>query len=284
MAFGKRVTPPKVNGEAGAVSLVGGQGQGAGRPGLPVPVVASTMDSRCEDLRQTMVRLLNESGRIASAIRDNGSIAMPGMDESVDPLGPPLSVRGFNEHFTGLVDGGRVNTVFAYVGGARLQTINPEAQEDLQSLIGAVQNFNRYCQQALLDDALGVALQAPKLPPLVDRIIAGAAHFAAFFDAVAIARPAFTAQPAQALSSADQSRISDSYQRHHLMAIDRMLAPDDLSGLLPRGRSARIGIETTWSPHTGEQYINGVYFPAEQARTVVAAGAPAEISAFAAAV
>jgi hypothetical protein len=241
------------------------------------------MESRCEELRLTMVRLLNDSGRIASAIRDNGSIAMPGMDDTVDPLGPPLSVRGFNEHFTGLSAGSRVNTVFAYVGGARLQTVNPDAQADLQALIGAVQRFNSYCQQALLDDALGVALQAPHLPPVVDRIIAGAAHFSAFFDAVAIARPAFTAEPARALSASDQSRISESYQRHHLMAVDRMLAPDDLPGLLPRGRSARIGIETTWSPHAGEQYINGVYFPAEQARVVIA-GEAAEVSTLAAAV
>jgi len=248
------------------------------------PGAASTLESRCEELRLAMVRLLNDSGGIASAIRDNGSIAMPGMDDSIDPLGPPLSVRGLSELFTGLSAGGRVNTVFAYVGGARLQTVNPDAQADLQAFFGAVQRFNSYCQQAVLDDALGVALQAPHLPPIVDRIIAGAAHFSAFFEAVAIARPAFTAKPARALSASEQSRISECYQRYHLMATDRMLAPDDLAGLLPRGRSARIGIEMTWSPHAGEQYINGVYFPAEQAQAVMAGAATAETSALVAAV
>lgn len=218
-----------------------------------------------------MVRLLNESGRIANAIRENGTIAMPGMFDEVDPQGPPLSLRGLNELFTGAKAGTPFNIAFAYAGGGSLETIDPGAQVDVQRLIADILELNCYCQQAVFDDALGVALQAPKLPDLVDRIVAGTAYFAAFFEAVAIARPAFAAKPARAVSAADMARVAEVYSRYQLMASDRMLAPEAVATVMPGGAAARIGIETTWAPHAGEQFINGVYFPAGQADSVQAA-------------
>ncbi|MFM9938853.1 MAG: hypothetical protein ACKVP7_05090 [Hyphomicrobiaceae bacterium] len=286
MPFGKRAKPP----EKAAVSAAA-----TGSPPAPVEMVPalkavpvapppSTAEQRSEDLRQAFLKLLADSGNIATAVRENGSIPMRGMDVEIDPLGPPLSLRGFEEFFTHIDAGQTMHSVFVYSEVAALGTLDPQAQLHLQVLTGRILELNRYCQQALKDDALGVALQSPKLPIILDRIIVGTAFFAGFFDTVAIARPCITAKPMRALPKSELERISDSYERHKLMALDRMLAPRMLNELLPSRIAPYVGVETVWAAHAGEQFINGVYFPAEHARPIAAAAAASQISPLAFAV
>jgi hypothetical protein len=256
MGFGKRAHPP---GKPPITSIV--------PAAMPASVTAapSTPEQRIQDLRQVFLRFLRESGNIATAIRENASIAMPGMDIEIDLLGPPMTLRGFREHFKHTVNGQTMHSVFVYCEAPAVGALDPSAQLHLQTLMARIMDLNRYCQQALKDDALGVALQSPKLPVSVDQIIVGCAYFAGFFDAVAIARPYFMAQPMRALPSAEMARLADSWERHKLMAGDVMLAPDMLAELLPR-RVRPIGIETVWKAHAGEKIISEVYFPADGAQ------------------
>lgn len=260
MGFGKRVHPPGKAMQATGAAV-------ASAPVAP-PVTGSTaiaVEQRLEDLRQDCLRFLSLSGAIATAIRENGSIAMRGMDEEIDPLGPPLTVRGFREHFTTVTNGERVHSVFVYCEAPALGALDPRAQAHLQGLLASIMDLNRYCQQAVKDDALAVALQSPKLPLQVDRIIAGSAFFAGFFERVALARPSFSAVPMRALTRADMARMAESGERHRLMAIDVMLAPEMFAQLVPMP-GAPVGIETTWKAHAGEKILNEVYFPASGAQ------------------
>ncbi len=275
MAFGKRVKPP--------ASLAAATTEPVAASVATAPR-HSTCAQRSEDLRQVFLQFLTDAGNIATAIRENGSIAMPGMDVDVDPLGPPLSLRGFQEFFTHADNGQTMHSVFVYSDATALGTLDPSAQVHLQVLTGRILELNRYCQQAVKDDALGVALQSPKLPIVVDRIIVGTAFFAAFFDTLAIARPCLAATPMRALGKAELTRIADSFERHQLMAFDRMLAPQMLAELLPSKTWPQVGVETVWKAHAGEQFINGVYFPAEHARPIAAAAAESSMSPLALAV
>lgn len=260
MGFGKRTRPPGKSPIPGLELSP----RVVDQPAFSPPPVQSTSEQRILDLRQTFLRLLKESGNIAIAVRENGSIAMRGMDEDVDPLGPPLSVRGFREHFTHTAKGENVRSAFVYCDAPAMGALDPAAQLHLQSLLAQIMDLNRYCQQAYKDDALGVALQSPAFPVRIDRIIAGTAFFAGFFERVALARPYFGASPMRALPMSEMARLADSAERHRLMAIDVMLAPATFGELVPRSGAA-VGIETTWTAHAGEKIVNEVYFPADGA-------------------
>jgi hypothetical protein len=262
MAFGKRISRPGNPTETAAAEAATG-------PEAP----PSSLEERCEALRKTMLRLFEEAGRVAEAVRSNGIIALPGLDEEIDPRGPPLSLMGFHDHFSFTENGQAMHSVFVYADAPDLGALDPNAQFHLHVLTGRILELNRFCQQAVIDDALGVALQSPKLPALLDRIIVGTAFFASFFDGMSVARPHFSAKPMRALPAADVARLTDSMERHKLMAFDHMLAPHGLAEMLPSQRWPIVGVETLWPGHKGERYINGVYFPAEHARPIIAAQA-----------
>lgn len=272
MGFGKRAVPPgKPTALVSSPAIAGTNAGGFdSAPLVDTASPASTPQQRTEDLRQAMLRLLMQAGDIATAIRENGIIAVRGVDDEIDPAGPPLVLRGFREFFTHVASGKTMNSVYAYSDAPALGVLDPNAQFHLQVLTGRIFELNRYCQQAVKDDALGVALQSPSLPPLVDRIIAGTAYFAGFFDGVAISRPYFGAVPVRSIPSSVMARLTDSYERHKLMASDRMLQPQALLDMLPSRRWPQVGIETLWASHPGERHINGVYFPAEHAKPILA--------------
>ena len=262
MAFGKRTTVP---GKATSAQAAPTTNQAAVQP---APVM-----ERAAALRDVMLRLLGETGNVAEAIRCNGSVRMPGMDDEIDAEGPPLSLRGFHEHFATAENGQAAYSVFVYASAHDFGVFDPAAQVHLHQLNGRIMDLNRFCQQAQLDGALGVALQSPKLPPQIDRILVGTAFFAALFDTVMLTQLHVAGKTMRVLPADTIASVTDSFERHKLMAFDRMLAPHSLAELLPSKMAPIYGVETIWKAHAGQRFINGVYFPVEQGRPLVTAGA-----------
>lgn len=217
-----------------------------------------------------MLALLDEAGRIAEAIRSNGTIVLRGLDEEIDDLGPPLDLRGFREHFTIVEAARRAHVLFVYASPDFAQ-IDPGAQGHLHDLAGRAIEINRFCQQASKDEALAVALQAPRLVPLVDALIVGAASFVAYFETLPMARPYYAATPCRAVPATVLGEMRTAQQRYKLMAADRMLAPERLEELVPQKAWPLVGVETVWPEHAGQRFINQVYFPAEEGRPLAQA-------------
>lgn len=223
-------------------------------------------------MRAAMLGFLDVGTRLAEAVRNNGSITLRGLDEDIDDLGPPLDLRGFREQFI-IRDGGRRAHALYVYASPDFARIDPGAQGHLHDLAGRAVELNRYCQQASKDEALAVALQAPRLPPMVDALIVGAACFAAYFETLAAARPYYTANPCRAVPQPVLGEMREIHQRYRLMAADRMLAPEHLDALVPQKAWPLVGVETVWPEHAGERFINHVYFPAEQGRPLSQAAA-----------
>jgi len=261
MAFGKRTLAP-----ATTTKPMGRLGEVA----LP--------EARLTKLRDHMLSLLGASQRVADAIREESAVAMPVVADESEPEAGPLELKGFHEYFCARHQGGFGHLIFAYgqpmTGGA----VDPNAQYHLQQLTGQALAFNLYCQRAHLDEALGVALQSPDVPAVVDALLVRSAFFAAFFDnmlAVLADQGARATAPKLASHRAN-------LERHLLMAQDKMLDPGRRESLTPLNGWPFVGVEIPYAPHDGDYFINGVYFPADHARLLLATdGAQAQLAAVA---
>ncbi len=267
MAFGKRVTPPKSTADTTATSA---QTLATARAALAAPDAApSTTADRLVALRETMMGLFIKASRIANAVKEDGGIEVNGVLDEPDPFGDPLNVRGFEEHFMFFEGSTKMNSVFVYADVPHLDTLDPNAQLHLHLLLGRIHELNRFCQQAVIDGALRIALQSPKMPPLIDRIVVGTAFFVSLFENAEIALPYLQSAPMRAMPSAEVSRLREGLERHRLMAFDTMIAPHTLEEMLPTRKWPIVAIETKWPSHPGEQFVNGVYFPAQQGAAAV---------------
>lgn len=253
MAFGKRRTSP------------------SGSEGRSARVIASPAGAeRLELLRDQILDVMMGAGRIADAIRDQTSVAVPAIAEEPDPEAGPLVLKGFSAHFIETGASGLCHTLYAYSSPSRQGPIDPNAQYHLHQLTGQVLAFNLFCQRAELDEALGVALQAPSVPDVVDSILMRSAFFVAFFDNMIALAGHSAAMPDERTMAAQRFTLD----RHLLMAKDMMLVPDRAETFVPLKGWPFIGVELPVEPHRGDYFINSVYFPADSARLLLDAGAP----------
>lgn len=257
MPFGKRVAAP-LNVSVAAAS-----------PHEPSPA-----EARLQGLRDHMLALLGTVQRIADAVREQGVVAMPPIANEPDVEAGPLVLKGFSEHFCTRTDEGFGHTIFGYSNPEDDHTVDPNAQYHLQQLTGQMLAFNLYCQRAAMDEALGVALQAPDVAGTVDSILVGIAFFAAYFENLIATTPRDGRLPELNL---DLQRAN--LDRHLLMAQDKMIVPERLDELLPVKTWPLLGIEIEYAPHAGDYFINGVYFPAELATVLLAAHSHAKARA-----
>lgn len=250
MAFGKRRVPPKKPGDTSAPI----------KPALPAEA-QRTQAERMAAWLEVMDGILRDASVIAAAVHDEGAITVRGLDTEVHPDTTPISVKGIDEHFA-VYDGARpVHPIYGYVLPTTPTQIDQSAHLHLHKLIARVMELNVYCQRAEREGAIAVALQAPKFPPLLDRILVASAFFAAYFENLALTQPMLLAGAAANASTIDWKRLTQSHERRRLMAVDRMLAPHTFDDLLPFRKWPSIGIETTVAPHAGQRFINGIYFP-----------------------
>ena len=204
--------------------------------------------------------------RIADAVQQQGVVPVPLIVEDTDPEAGPLVLKGFSEHFVTYGPGGLGHVVYGYSNPEGDGTVDPNAQYHLQQMAGQILAFNLYCQRAELEDALGVALQAPDVGPIVDSMLVRLGFFAAFFDNLIAIQPRNGLVP-----RLDVQRHRANLDRHLLMATDKMIAPNRVNELLPIKGWPLIGVEMSFPPHDGDYFINGVYFPAEHAQVLLAA-------------
>ncbi len=252
MAFGKRRTSPSDMERRSA--RVGASPAGA---------------ERLELLRDQMLDTMMGAGRIADAIRDQTSVAVPVIADEPDPEAGPLALKGFSAHFIESGARGLSHVMYAYGSPSPQGPIDPNAQYHLQQLTGQVLAFNLFCQRAALDEALGVALQAPSVPDVVDSILIRSAFFVAFFDNMMALAGKSDTTPDEPTMAAQRFTLD----RHVLMAKDMMLVPDRAETFVPLKGWPFIGVELPVEPHRGDYFINSVYFPADSARLLLE-GAP----------
>lgn len=250
MSFGKRRTPP-------------------GKPS------ASTMPVAGEPARETkppgerygawsarMLAILGQASIIAAAIRENDVFDLRGMDSEVHPDTTPIDVKAMDEHFE-LVEAGKImHTVYGYVQASAPRHVDQSAQLHLHQLVARIMELNLYCQRAVRDDALRVALQSPRLPPLVDRVLVSSAFFAAFFENLALTQPLMLAGENPIATLLEIPRLQTNLDGRRLLAHDRMLDPTQLDELMPYRRLPFVAVETAVKPHAGQKFHQGVYFPA----------------------
>ncbi len=211
---------------------------------------ALTPVQRLEALRDDLQRLFETASRIADAVRHETVVAVPTvLDDQPDPEAGPLVLKGFHRHFARLENGRVFHTVFAYRTPGDASDSDPNAQFHLHQLTGRAMEFNLFCQRADLDQAVGVALQSPGVPALVDAILVPAAFFTAVFDNMLA-----TLEAADAPDLATQRANID---RYLLMASDRMLDPGRLESLLPASPRQFVGAELDITPHDGDYFLNG---------------------------
>lgn len=231
----------------------------------PEPV--EPQPTRLVQLRDQMARLLSEAQRIADAIRDEGAVAMPVIVDEPDPEAGPLPVKGLHVHFFDGVGADVRHVVYAYADPDDRRAVDLNAQYHLSLLTGHALAFNAYCQRAQMDEALGVALQSPEVPAAIDAILVRSAYFAAFFENMIAMQQA----AGSASRDPDLSRHRATLDRYLLMAIDKMIRPKTAESLLPPQAWPFVGVEVPVVPHDGDHFINGVYFPANEARRLLAA-------------
>ncbi len=221
---------------------------------------------RLEAVRDDLERLFDTTCRIADAVRAETAVAMPViLDDQPDPEAGPLVLKGFHRHFARADAGRVVHSMLAYRPPAAGSCTDPNAQFHLSQLIGRAMEFNLFCQRADLDQAVGVALQAPSVPAMIDAILVPAAFFTALFENM-IARSSGSDADAAAPDLTEQKATID---RYLLMASDKMLDPGRLENFRPIAVWPFIGVELEIAPHDGDYFLNSVYFPAEYARVLL---------------
>lgn len=242
---------------------------GAARRALSEPAPAEA--TRLEELRDHLASLMDAMGKIADAVREEGTIAnMPVILDEIDPETGPLRVKGLQERFC--IGAGRTlrHAVYVFASPTGQGETDLSAQHQLQALFGDILAFNRYCQRAHLDEALGVALQSPHVPEVIDRILWRSAYFTAFFDNLVQKEIAGAAGGVPASSDAERRNV----EKRLLMAEDKMLEPSHAKAMPPIAPShPYTAVETMVEPHRGDYFLNGVYVPARLAEQLLRAAA-----------
>ncbi len=244
------------------------------RPGTPAPSIVETdahdepESTRHDALHQTFERILKSASAVAEAVRTGGTVPVFGIADEPDPDASPITLTGFSSLFS-YTDGQRkMFAVYGYAAPGDPDRIDPNAQCHIHDLVGRIRQLNLYCQQAHADEALVVALQSPRFPPLIDQVIAGAAYFAAYFANLKITQPFLLAVPPQVATFPETASLKATVDRYMLMASDGMVEPKKLQDYLPHKAWPYFGVETAWRNHDGQQFINSVYFPMEYAKAV----------------
>lgn len=230
------------------------------------PEAGASQRERWEKLRDQMLDLLETARRVADAVRGEGSIAMPVIAGEPEATAGPFELKGFHEHFMKPTRSGIGHLLFAYSHPVSGDGVDPNAQYHLQQLTGQALTFNIYCQRAELDEALIVALQSPDVPRVIDALLVRSAFFAAYFDNMLAVVPDERGEALERNAGWQKANLA----RHLLRAQDKMLAPENLEALTPLRGWPFIGVELDIAPHDGDYFINGVYFPAEHARLLLA--------------
>ena len=228
------------------------------------PRVEKSTPQRLLDLSETMLGILAQTITVANAIRNDGSITLTGLDTEFQPEATPVDIRALEEFFTFTERGRTFHPIYGYALSDTQTETNDSAQHHLHQLTSRIIELNVFCQRAAQDDALGVALQLPALPELVDRILVGAAFFAAYFENLALIKSHTAANNETPSPTIDFAPLSNNMERRRLMASDQMLAPDKIGAYAPFGPWPHIGIETLTRAQQGQRFINKIYFPKDK--------------------
>lgn len=255
MSFGKRTQLPSPRLGAGPQLM----------PGMALGY------DRIEALHLSIIGLLKQTGLIAAAIREQGTVPVPPVAEEPDPIAGPVGVKGFLEHFAFLENDKVTHAMLAQADGQDEVRLDFAPQLRLADLMGRVMDLNIFCQQAELDGALGVALQSPHIPEIVDGVLADAAWLASFTDCIIAALPA-EERPAERAEDAAPGAPGQTLERYYLMASDMMLEPDRIARLGPPPGSdpEQLACLVPIAPHAGDYFVNGVYLHAGAAEGILA--------------
>lgn len=257
MAFGKRPLPSPA--QVTAATLATSQQS-------PVPPAELPALDRHLASKEVMLRILAQAGAVAEAVKTNGAVTLRGVADEIDPMTAPIELKDLKEQFTFMENGAIVHPFYCFAAPENPGHVDPSAQFQIYELVLAARDLNIFCQEAQRDEALGVALQTPRLPRLVDQIIVSAAFFAAFFDNLALTHPAMPRMIATSQPYPDMPALKLTLDRHKLMATDAMVVPDAYDQLLPYRTWPYLGVELVRPEESDECLLHGIYFPAEYAR------------------
>lgn len=257
MGFGKKIE----------VAAAGGEVATAFVPVLP----DMGPQDRHVAMREIMLRILRDTAEVSAAIRTDGRFTLRGVSDILDPIAAPIAIPDLQEHFSFRMDGHMMHAYYVYAPPQRADEFDARAQFDLHELALRVRALNLYCQQAESDEALGVALQAPLLPPLVDAILASAAFFVAYFENMVQMDP-FVLRGTDAVGAGHErpsvTQMRETFERCKLMASDAMIEPARLDEFIPSPAWPHLGVEIVRRHEPGDQFAHGVYFPAEYAARI----------------
>lgn len=212
---------------------------------------------RLIDLSETMLDFLARTIAVAEAVRTGDTLELPGLDIELQPEALPIDIRILEDYFTFSQNGRAYHPTYGYALPGAPPRPDDSAQRQLHQLIGRIIELNVFCQRAARDDALAVALQLPALPELVDRILVGTAHFAAYFENLVLTN----AHSSSDLSTIEFAPMLLNVERRRLMATDSMIMPEKVEAYVPFGPWPHVGIETLTQSVGGERFFNKVYFP-----------------------
>lgn len=252
-----------VFGQKSAAAVVSDAAPTTFMPVLPEMAAAE----RHAAVRDVMRRILRDATEVSAAIKTDGRFPLRGVADVFDPRAAPISILDLQEQFSFRMNGHLMHAYYVYAPPQRADEFDANAQFHLHDLVLRIRALNIYCQQAERDEALGVALQSPLLPPLVDAILASAAFFVAFFDTIALMDP-FLTQGTPAPADRERPSVAqmrETLDRCKLMAFDAMIVPERLEQLVPKVTWPFLGVELVRRDEPGDQFAHGIYFPAEYA-------------------
>ena len=266
MPFGKRALP--VSTPPVSANLAPSQ----------VPPVQLPSADRHRAMKEIMLRIFADAAPVAEAVRSNGAIMLTGVAEEVDPATAPIELRDLKEQFTFIDNGTVMHPFYCYQSTEPPGHVDPSAQFQIYELVCAARDLNVFCQEAQQDGALGIALQTPRLPGLVDQIIVSATYFAAYFDCLAHTHNLSQAN-AHGQRAHDAAAHQLTFERHKLMATDKMVVPDTYTKRVPNASRQIIGVELVRPQESSESFIHGIYFPAEYATRLAASARKSRLEA-----
>lgn len=229
----------------------------------PAAVVSAekSPEQRYFALRDCFLQIFATASMIADAARSHETIPIERVGVEIRADAAPLDITALGDHFSYVEHGQSFHPVFGYVAPTPPFRVDESAQLHLHQLVQRIMELNVFCQRADRDGAMRVALQSPRLPALVDRVLAGSAFVAGYFEGLSVTQPILTSGGLKAAAAIDFPRLAEIGERRRAMTRDRMLVPEAFDTHVPVRKWPFAAFETATRPHAGQRHLNGIYFP-----------------------
>lgn len=218
---------------------------------LPLDGSAEAARARHRALRDDLRQLHGDAALLADVIREREALDPVALMVARSPEDFPLRLTDFERHFSHVVNGTTLLSVFCLAPREETGAARPLLQAEFVQLFGDALALNQSCLAAHTEGALSILLQSADVWDRIDAIIVRSAVAAAL---VAVLAP----DPIDGSACDDDGEaIVTAIAR----ARARLLVPEDFERRIPKLSWPVTVSERIVARYPGARTINGVYVP-----------------------